>query len=109
MSTTKQIYDHIDNILDVNASWRESYNEIGCLLAFDYDPYLEGSIMCDVIMEDHCISEEEAVSMLIGFAHERGLVWDQDAIEDNEQFVVETLTNFGGDGQEDYDVYRMTH
>ena len=52
------IYAHIDDILESNASWRDSFNELGCLLAFDYDPLLEGSILVDVIMEEHSISED---------------------------------------------------
>ena len=103
-----QIYAHIDDILEVNASWRDSFNELGCLLAFDYDPMLEGSILVDVIMEEHNISEERAISELIEYAVDRKWVWDPCTIEDNEQYVVETLTNYGGEGQEDYDVWRMS-
>ena len=104
-----QIYAHIDNILDNNASWRESFNELGCLLAFDYDPLLEGSILVDVLMEEHSISEERAISELIEYAVDRKWVWDQDTIEDNECDVIEILTNYGGEGQRDYDMYRISH
>ena len=94
--------EHINSILDVNSSWREVYNEIGCLLAFDYDLGLEGSILVDVIMEDCEVTEEEAIHELTEFAYENGYVWDKETVRDNKDYVIETLNNNGGEGEEDY-------
>mgnify|MGYP007087654191 CR=1 FL=1 len=101
----QKVQDHINNILDVNASWREAYNEIGCLLAFDYDLMLDGSILADVLMEDHGISEEEACYELQDFALLNNYVWPRDLIEREKDYVIKTLTDFGGDGESDYQDY----
>ncbi len=75
------VQEHINNILDVNSSWREHYNEIGCLLAFDYDLMLEGSAMAEVLVEEHGISEEEACISIQEFAIENNYIWPRDVIE----------------------------
>ena len=98
----QSVQDHINNILDVNGSWRESYNEIGCLMAFDYDPMLEGSILADVLMEEHDITEEQAIIELIDFAFHNGYIWTKEIIGAHKAYVIETLNNFGGEGKKDY-------
>ena len=97
------VQEHINSILDVNGSWREAYNELGCLLAFDYDTMLEGSIVAEVLMEEHGITEEEAIEELLDFAVYNNYIWTQETIELHKDYVIETLNNFGGDGEQDYE------
>jgi hypothetical protein len=95
--TKKKIHALIEKCLDVNGSWREVWNGLGVLAAFEYDYELEGSITVDVIVEECGVSEDEAIAGIESHVNEYNYAWDKEAILNNIRFVVETLEEFGGD------------
>ena len=106
---TDKVQEHINHILDVNSSWREAYNEIGCLMAFDYDLELEGSILAWCLQEDHNLSEDDAINHIIQFAIDNNYIWDKTTIMDNKEFVIDLLNDNGGEGEVDYEDYVNSH
>ena len=88
-------HEFIESCLDVNASWREAWNDFGCLAAFDYDFELQGTITVDLIMEECGVSEEEAVEAVYTHVRENGYTWTKDVMMMNFDRVIETLDDGG--------------
>lgn len=92
---------YLDSVLGVNASWREQWNEFGCLAAFEYDFNLGGDVFSDALMEEFGISQDEASDAIQNHVIQNNFTFSLDVIKDNLNFVLETLNNNGGDGRQD--------
>lgn len=96
------ISQYIQSCLDVNSSWVEVFNELSILLAFDYDPMLEGSITADCVATECGVSEEVAIEGIIQFCIDNNYCVDVEWVKSNKDLVIETLDNFGGSGLSDW-------
>ena len=52
VATKQEAHKIIKNNLETNNSWNETFYELGCVLAFDLDPMLQGSFTVEVIIKD---------------------------------------------------------
>ena len=52
VTTKQEAHSIIKDCLEANNSWVDTFNELGCILAFDLDPMLEGSVTVDFIIDD---------------------------------------------------------
>lgn len=91
----------IQSCLDVNSSWVELFNELSILFTFDYDLDLEGTIISDYLVEECGVSESEAIAGVSQFIHNNYRL-SKDWVVSNKDLVIETLDNFGGSGESDY-------
>lgn len=102
MISKDAIKNHIERILDVNASWVEVFNEIGCLLALDADlSDLSGSICAFTLAEDNNTSTDRAAQCMIEYAVENNYVWDVETLRKNPEFVRRVLDENGFDVEEE--------
>ena len=92
--------DYINSILDVNASWREQWNEFGCLAAFEYDFLLGGDVFSDALVEKFNITEEQAIDAIYQHVADNNYAWDLKTIVDNFDYVWVKLEDNGGESEE---------
>ena len=96
------ISQYIQSCLDVNSSWVEVFNELSILIAFDYDPMLEGSITADCVATECGVDEATAITGIVQFCIDNNYCVDVECVKSNKDLVNETLNNFGGEGESDY-------
>lgn len=93
--TKKKIHTFINKVLDVNTSWVEMWNELGCCEAFGDPISMDNSINASIIAEECGVSIREAA---IGIeTHVMTRPWDKETILLNIDRVVEILLGVGGD------------
>ena len=104
MTLQADINTYIDSCLDVNGSWRETFNELAILYTLDLDLDLEGSIISDCIIEEmtekgHEIGSREIDNLvsqfLSDFNYRIPAEWFQD--EYNMEMAKEVAFNSGAD------------
>lgn len=95
--------EFIESCLDVNSSWREEWNDYGCLMAFDYDIEFLGSIIIGSIVEECDISEEDAIQSVLKHVSDNNYTWNKKVIMENFDRVIDTLEGYGGDPEEDFE------
>ena len=104
--TTKQLaHTIIKDCLESNSAWVETFNELGCVLAFDLDPMLEGTVTVDFIVKDLWdkgirATQDEVVKSICSYAIENNYVWSVETIFDNFDYTAKTLENLGEDSKE---------
>ena len=108
----------INRCLDVNASWREAFNEIGLLWTMDLDIDQGWTITGDcirenlvekgLVAEDDEISDYEVDELICGFLDEYNYRWSKELIEANEEWAREMVEGCGAD-EDYYDEWMATH
>lgn len=98
--TNTKHFEYLNSVLDVNASWREQWNEFGCLAAFEYDFLLGGDVFTDALTEEFGLSEEEAADCIFQHVVTCGYVWSLEIVKDNFDKVWEILEDNGGDPED---------
>ena len=61
------IHDLINSVLEVNGSWRETFDDITTAMRDGDDPDLNGSIIADYISNDLNITEDQAIEGIFSF------------------------------------------
>lgn len=105
VTTKQEAHSIIKDCLEANNSWVDTFNELGCILAFDLDPMLEGSATVDFIIDDLWkkgirATQDEVVKSICSYAIENNYVWSVETIFDNFDYTAKTLDNLGEDSKE---------
>ena len=105
VTTKQEAHSIIKDCLAGNNSWVDTFNELGCILAFDLDPMLEGSVTVDSIIDDLWkkgirATQDEVVKSICSYAIENNYVWSVETIFDNFDYTAKTLENLGEDSKE---------
>ena len=105
VTTKQEAHSIIKDCLEANNSWVDTFNELGCILAFDLDPMLEGSVTVDFIIDDLWkkgirATQDEVVKSICSYAIENNYVWSIETIFDNFDYTSKTLENLGEDSKE---------
>ena len=105
VTTKQEAHSIIKDCLKANDSWVDTFNELGCILAFDLDPMLEGSFIVDFIIDDLWkkgirATQDEVVKCICSYAIENNYVWSIERIFDNIDYTAKTLENLGEDSKE---------
>ena len=104
VTTKQQAHSIIKECLETNSAWVETFNELGCVLAFDLDPMLEGTVTVDFIVKDLWdkgirATQDEVVKSICSYAIENDYVWSVETIFDNFDYTAKTLENLGEDSK----------
>ena len=104
MNTKQEAHTIIKGCLETNNAWVETFNELGCVLAFDLDPMLEGTVTVDFIVNhlwDKGIraTQDEVVKSICSYAIENNYVWSTETVFDNYDYSAKTLDNLGEDSK----------
>ena len=104
MTTKQEAHTIIKGCLEANNAWVETFNELGCVLAFDLDPMLEGTVTVDFIVKDLCgkgikATQDEVVKCICSYAIENNYVWSIETVFDNYDYSAKTLENLGEDSK----------
>ena len=105
VTTKQEAHSIIKDCLKANDSWVDTFNELGCILAFDLDPMLQGSFTVDFIINDLWkkgirATQDEVVKSICSYAIENNYVWSVERIFDNFDYTAKTLENLGEDSKE---------
>ena len=104
MTTKQEAHTIIKGCLETNNAWVETFNELGCVLAFDLDPMLEGTVTVDFIVKDLWnkgirATQDEVVKCICSYAIENNYVWSIETVFDNYDYSAKTLENLGEDSK----------
>ncbi len=104
MTTKQEAHSIIKGCLETNSAWAETFNELGCVLAFDLDPMLEGTVTVDLIVKDLWdkgirATQDEVVKSICSYAIENNYIWSVETIFDNYDYTAKTLENLGEDSK----------
>jgi hypothetical protein len=104
VTTKQEAHSIIKDCLEANNSWVDTFNELGCILAFDLDPMLEGSVTVDFIIDDLWkkgirATQDEVVKSICSYAIENNYVWSIETVFDNYDYSAKTLENLGEDSK----------
>ena len=104
MTTKQEAHKIIKGCLEANNAWVETFNELGCVLAFDLDPMLEGTVTVDFIVKDLwdkgiSATQDEVVKCICSYAIENNYVWSIETVFDNYDYSAKTLENLGEDSK----------
>ena len=104
VTTKQEAHTIIKGCLETNEAWVETFNELGCVLAFDLDPLLEGSVTVDFIVKDLWdkgirATQDEVVKSICSYAIENDYVWSIETVFDNYDYTAKTLENLGEDSK----------
>lgn len=91
----------INSCLDVNASWREAFNQLGCLALFDVlVDALEYHVVTSSVAEECGLTEDQALDAVVDFVVTNNYVWNEDTVRQNFDFAYDTLTEYNFDAAE---------
>ena len=96
------IQDQIDNICDVNGSWREELSKAGVLLLLDQDTMLDGTVFTDYLVEEYDLTEDQAARELDQFVRTR-MTWNTETLVKHMSFALEYIQEFGLTAEEAID------
>ena len=104
VTTKQEAHSIIKGCLETNSAWVETFNELGCVLAFDLDPMLEGTVTVDFIVKDLWdkgirATQDEVVKSICSYAIENDYIWSVETIFDNYDYTAKTLENLGEDSK----------
>ena len=104
MNTKQEAHTIIKTCLETNSSWVETFNELGCVLAFDLDPMLQGSATVDFIVKDLWdkgirATQDEVIKSICSYIIENDYVWSIETIFKNYAYTAKTLEDFGEDSK----------
>ncbi|MBT65926.1 MAG: hypothetical protein CMN98_02140 [Synechococcus sp. NP17] len=104
MNTKQEAHTIIKTCLETNSSWVETFNELGCVLAFDLDPMLQGSATVDFIVKDLWdkgirATQDEVIKSICSYIIENDYVWSIETIFKNHAYTAKTLEDFGEDSK----------
>ena len=104
MNTKQEAHTIIKTCLETNSSWVETFNELGCVLAFDLDPMLQGSATVDFIVKDLWdkgirATQDEVIKSICSYIIENDYVWSIETIFNNYAYTTKTLEDFGEDSK----------